>query len=310
LTDTGLVFLERKEKDQNVDRECIYWKPWLTFFLQGMLSEEVKVAGLVESIKDGKFTLDQYLFGFHSDHCLRLQELCNALRSGSTNQSISMPSSLIGHPERPLSLEEVLKICNEDFNVQGRQSIASLRAELTLLPSQHADQSNCLLRLSDALSRRFSQWAQIDDLEEAISSYEVLLSLIPNSHYQFLEALLGLCSSLYQRFYLLSHADDLQNLLRYLNLQCDVLNQRDLLLAPVQAQLGKLSRVSRSTQEGPESEPSVDIEDQINYFDGINGGLRHADGDCIGMFPSLSYFPGSIYTFGTSYRPQLVLLTC
>lgn len=241
-----------------------------------MLSEEVKVAVLVKSIKDGKFSLDQYLFGFHSDHCLRLQELCNALRSGSTNQSTSMPSSLIGHPERPLSLEEVLKICNEDFHVQGRQSITSLRAELTLLPSQHADQSNCLLRLSDALSRRFYQWAQLDDLEEAISSYEVLLSLIPDSHYQYLEALLGLCSSLYQRFYILGHADDLQNLLRYLNLQCDVLNQQGLLLAPVQAQLGKLSRVSESTQE---AEPSVDIDDQSDHFDGINGGLRHEDDD-------------------------------
>jgi hypothetical protein len=183
----------------------------------------VKVAGLVESIKDGRFTLDQYLFGFQGDQCQRLEDLCNALRSGLANGSISKSSFSIGHPERPLSLDEILKICNGDFHVQERQSISSLRAELTSLPPQRADRSNCLLRLADALSRRFSQWAQTDDLEEAISSYEALLSLIPNFHYQYLEALLGLCSSLYQHFYLLDQADDLKNLLRYLELQYDVL---------------------------------------------------------------------------------------
>ena len=272
MTDTGLVSLELKEKDQNVYQENYSFdsKLWLTFLLQGILLEEAKVAGLVESIKDGRFILDQYLFGFDSDHCLRLQALCNALQSGSTNQPISMSSFLRGHPERPLSLDEILQICNGDFHVQGRQSIASLRAELTLLPSQHTDRSNCLLRLSDALSRRFSQWAQTDDLEEAISSYEAILSLIPNSHYKYLEALLGLCFSLYQRFYLLGHSEDRKNLLRYLQLQSDVVNQRGLLLTPIRAQLGKFHRESGSANEGPESEPSTDIikEGQIDFFDG------------------------------------------
>jgi len=210
------------------------------FFLQGVPEEEAKVTWIIESLKDGRLTLDQYLFGFHDDHCLRLQDLCNVLRSSSTKEPIPLASFLSAHPERPLSLDELLKIFKGDLHVQGsiqRQSISSLRAKLSLLPTQHADRSSCLLYLADALYRRYSQWAQKDDLEEAIWSYKEALSLIPNSHYYYLEALLGLCSSLYQRYYLLGHADDLENLLWYLDLQCDVLNRRRSLLAPVEVQL-------------------------------------------------------------------------
>ena len=204
-----------------------------------MLSEEAKVAGLIDSIKDGRLKLDQYLFGFHDDRHLRLQDLCNMLQSGSTNEPIPMEWFLSAHPERPLSLDELLKIFNGD-HVQGsipRQSITSLRAKLSLLPTRHADRSGFLLRLGDALLRRFSQWAQNDDLEEAIWSYKEALLLIPKSHYYYIESLLGLCSSLYQRYYLLGHADDLKNLLLYLDLQCDVLDQQRSLLAPVEVQL-------------------------------------------------------------------------
>ena len=204
-----------------------------------MSSEEAKVAGLIESVKDGRFRLDQYLFGFHEDRHLRLQDLCNMLRSGSTNQSMSMDSFLSAHPERPLSLDELLNIFKGDLPVQGsipRQSITSLRAKLSLLPTRHADRSGFLLHLGDALIRRFSQWAQKDDLEEAIWSYKEALSLVPNSHY-YLESLLGLCSSLSQRYCLLGQADDLKNLLLYLDLQCDVLNRQHSLLSFVEVQL-------------------------------------------------------------------------
>lgn len=186
--------------------------------------------------------MDQYLFGFQ-DRYFRLQYLCTALRSGSINQPISRPSFLTGHPQRPMSLDELLKICNGGFHFTERQSILSLRAELNLLPSEHANRPSCLLRLADALSRRFYQWDQRDDLEEAIWFYQEALSLLPNSHYHYLETLLGLCSSIYQR-YLLGDADDLQNLLRYLDLQYDVLNQQRSLLAPIQAQFDKLCQHS------------------------------------------------------------------
>jgi hypothetical protein len=202
--------------------------------------EEAEVARLIESIKDGRLRLDQYLFGLHDDRCLRLQDLCDMLRSGSTNQPIPMDSFLSAHPERPLSLDELLNISKGDLHVHGsihRQSITSLRAKLSLLPTRHADRSSLFLCLGDALLRRFSQWAQKDDLEEAIWSYKEALSLIPNSHYYYLEALLGLCSSLYQRYCLLGHDDDLNNLLLYLDLQCDVLSRQRLLLAPVEVQL-------------------------------------------------------------------------
>ena len=205
-----------------------------------MSSEEAKVAGLIESMKDGRLKLDQYLFGFHDDRHLHLQDLGNMLRSGSTNQPIPMDSFLSTHPERPLSLDELLNIFKGDLHVQGsipRQSIASLRAKLSLLPTRHADRSGFLLPLGDALLRRFSQWAQKDDLEEAIWSYKEALSLIPNSHYYYLESLLGLCSSLYQRYHLLGHADDLKDLLFYLDLQCEVINQQHSLLALVEVQL-------------------------------------------------------------------------
>ena len=161
------------------------------------------------------------------------------LRSGSTNHPIPMDSFLSIHPERPLSLDELLNHFEGDIHGQGsihRQSITSLRAKLSLLLTRHVDRSSSLLHLGDALLRRFSQWTQKDDLEEAIWSYKEALSLIPNSHYYYLEALLGLCSSLYQRYYLLGHADDLKNLLSYLDLQCDILNRQRLLLAPAEVQ--------------------------------------------------------------------------
>jgi len=199
---------------------------------------------------------------------MHLQDLCNALRSGSTDQPMPMSSLLTGHPERPLSLDELLGICNGDsYGSTQRQSIVSLRAALSLFPSQHTDRPSCLLRFADALLRRFSQWAQRDDLEEAIWSYQEALSLIPNSHYLYLETLLGLCSSLYQRFYLLGHADDLKHLLRYLELQYDLLNQRRSLLAPVESQLEKILRDSGSTENGPEvaqSEVEVDSCNRIS----------------------------------------------
>ena len=209
-----------------------------------MSSEDAKVEGLIESIKDGRLRLDQYLFGLDDDRSLRLKDLCDRLRSGSTNQPIPMDSFLPAHPERPLSLDELLNVFEGNHHEHGpihRQSIISVRAKLSLPPTPHADRSSSFLQLADALSTRFSQWSQKDDLEEAIWSYEEALSLIPNSHYHYLEALLGLCSSLYQRYYLLGHADDLKNLLLYLDLQCDVLNRQRSLLAPVEVQLRRLS---------------------------------------------------------------------
>ena len=215
---------------------------FVNFFSQGGSSEEARGAELIESIKDGRLRLDQYLFGFHDDRCSLLEDVYLLLRpgSGSTNQRIPMESFLSAHPERPLSLDELSSNFKGDFHVQGllhRQSITSLRAKLSLLPTRHADRSSSLLRLGDALFRRFSQWAQKDDLEEAIWAYKEVLSLISNSHYYYLEALLGVCSSLYQRYYLLGHADDLKNLLLYLDLQCDILNPQRSLLAPVDVQL-------------------------------------------------------------------------
>jgi hypothetical protein len=221
-----------------------------------MSSEDTKVAGLIESIKDGRLRLDQYLFGLHNDRGMRLLDLCDMLRSGSTNQAVEMDSFLSAHPERPLSLDELLNVFEGDHQLHcsiHRQSITSLRAELSLLPTRHADRSSLFLRLGDALLRRFSQWSQKDDLEEAIWCYEKALSFIPNSHYYYLEALLGLCSSLYQRYYLLGHADDLKNLLLFLDLQCDVFSRQCSLLAPVEAQL---------------SRPSPDL-------DGFNGSVPH-----------------------------------
>ena len=158
-----------------------------------------------------------------------------------------MDSFLSAHPERPLSFDELSNAFEGDHHVHGslpRQSIISLRAELSSLPARDAERrSSSFLRLGDALLRRFSQWAQKDDLEEAIWFYEEALSLIPNSHYHYLEALLGLCSSLLQRYYLLGHADDLHNLLLHLDLQCDLLNRHCSLLASIKVELCRPSPV-------------------------------------------------------------------
>ena len=131
--------------------------------------------------------------GSQSGYCLCLQ-YCTALQSGSTNQSIS--KLLPGHPERPLFLDELMKICDGDFSVE-RQSIRSLHAELGLLPSDHANRSSCLLRL---VLEDFTNGIRDVILTE---QYGIMSMHCHPCHCQYLETLLGLCSSIYQRLDLL-----------------------------------------------------------------------------------------------------------
>ncbi|KAF8802236.1 hypothetical protein BYT27DRAFT_7113113 [Phlegmacium glaucopus] len=113
--------------------------------------------------------------------------------------------------------------------------IDSVRSELNALPPQHPDKGIWLLRLADALSRRFWQLNQKDDLEEAIWYYQEALSLLPYTHYHFLEAILGLCSSVYHRLRLLGQQEDSRKLLVHIEAQGKL--NFDSLLRPVKAQL-------------------------------------------------------------------------
>ena len=119
---------------------------------------------------------------------------------------------LKGHPKRLLSLDDLVDIHLENFqSLLKHRYIHRLRSQLNALPPDDPNKSTWLLRLADILSRRFWQFDQKDDLEEAIWYYEEALSLLPQTHYHFLEAIMGFCSCVYQRFQLLGHLDDVKN---------------------------------------------------------------------------------------------------
>ena len=142
---------------------------------------------------------------------------------------------LKGHPQRLLSLDDFAGIWQGKIKSLPHLRIYRVRSGLNALQPQDPDKGIGLLRLADALSRRFWQLNQRDDVEEAIWYYEEAVSLLPKTHYHFLEAILGLCSSLYQRFRLLGHLDDLKKLLGHLQTEHSL--DLESLLAPVKAQL-------------------------------------------------------------------------
>ena len=143
---------------------------------------------------------------------------------------------LEGHPKRLLSLGDLVDIFSANFqSLLEHRNIHRVRSQLNGLRQDDLDKGTWLLRLGDVLSRRFWQWDQKDDLEEAIWYYEEALSLLPQTHYQFLEAILGFCSCVYQRFQLLGHLDDLKKLLEHLDTEQSL--NLESLLTPVKAQL-------------------------------------------------------------------------
>jgi hypothetical protein len=193
------IFVSLELKEDIGQELCIQLQGLILLFLQGMLSKEAQLA-LIESIKDGRLTLDQYLFGSQDDHCLCL----------------------------PLSLDELLMETLMWSVNQYAVYMPNLSYSHLTMPIERA-----IFSASNAHPRDFANGIR-GDLDRAIWSYEQALSLLPKGHYRYLETLLGLCSSIYQRFYLLRRADDLKNLRRYLDLQHDELNQKDSVLALVQ----------------------------------------------------------------------------
>ena len=179
------------------------------------------------------------------------------------------PHFLEGHPKRLLSLDDLMDIRSSNFqSLLEHHYIHRLRSQLNSLPPDDPDKGKWLLRLADALSRRFWQLDQKDDLEEAIWYYEEALSLIPQTHYHFLEAILGFCSCIYRRFQLLGHLDDLKKLLKHLYTEQSL--NLEFLLAPVKAQLQsqQLSPVFSHPFNLPESKsPPIGFQTLIlNYL--------------------------------------------
>ena len=172
-----------------------------------------------------------------------LRNLINQLRSDYipfcdqyATPAIEIPDFLTGHPKRLLSLDDLVDIRLANFqSLLEHHHIHRLRSQLNALPPDDPDKGIWLLRLADALSRRFWQLNQKDDLEEAIWYYKEALSLLPQTHYHYLEAILGFCSCVYQRFQLLGHLDDLKKLLEHLHTEHNL--NAESLLTPVKAQL-------------------------------------------------------------------------
>ena len=161
-----------------------------------------------------------------------------------------IPHFLKGHPKRLLSLDDLVDIHLANFqSLLEHHYIHRLRSKINALPPDDPDKGTWLLRLADALSRRFWQLDLKDDLEEAIWYYEEALTLLPQTHYHFLEATLGVCSCVYQRFRLLCLLDDLVKLLDYLHTEKNL--NVESLLTPVKVQLQSLPthKISHSKEK-------------------------------------------------------------
>ncbi|KAF8802245.1 hypothetical protein BYT27DRAFT_7197341 [Phlegmacium glaucopus] len=215
IVENGIVFLELKNGISLVEERAI-----------------------IDQMEGGQITVEQYLFGSSDDRSTVLSYLINELRSVHTPKrhryTMRDRETLMGHPKRLLSLDDLMGIHGEKSLLQ-RRHIDSVRSELNALPPQHPDKGIWLLRLADALSRRFWQLNQKDDLEEAIWYYEEAVSLLSQTHYHFLEAILGLCSSVYHRFRLLGQLEDLKKLLDRLHAERNL--NFESLISPVKAQL-------------------------------------------------------------------------
>jgi hypothetical protein len=198
---------------------------------------------IIDQIEGGQITLEQYLFESNENHSMLLRNLINELRSKYipfcdqyAMPAKEIPNSLMGHPKRLLSLDDLVDIRIANFqSLLEHHHIHRLRSQLNALPPDDPDKGTWLLRLADVLSRRFWQLNQKDDLEEAIWYYEEALSLLPQTHYHFLEAILGFCSCVYQRFQLLGHLDDIKKLLEHLYTEHNL--NMESLLTPVKARL-------------------------------------------------------------------------
>ena len=187
----------------------------------------IEELSIINQIESSQITLEVYLFGSSENHSMLLRNLINQLRSDYMPfcDQYAMPAKgklkfLKGHIKRLLSLDELLEIHLANFqSLLDHHNIHRLCRQLNALPPDDPDNGAWLLRLADALSRRFWQLDQKDDLEEAIWYYEEALSLLPQTHYHFLEVILGFCSCVYQRFQLLGHLDDLKKLLEHLHIE-------------------------------------------------------------------------------------------
>jgi hypothetical protein len=210
-------------------------------YLQSLLTLEEQ--SIIDQIKEGQITVEQYLFGSGENHIIQLRYLINQLRSDYMpfRDQYAMPAKeippfLIGHPKRLLSLDDLVDIRLVNFqSLMEHHYIHRLRSQLNSLSPDDPDKGTWLLRLADVLSRRFWQLKQKDDLEEAIWYYQEALSLLPQTHYHFLEAILGFCSCVYHRFQLLGHLEDLKKLLEHLHIEHNL--NLESLLTPVKAQL-------------------------------------------------------------------------
>ena len=171
---------------------------------------------------------------------------------------------LKGHPQRFLSLDDFAGLWQGKLESLSHHRLHSVRSKLNALQPQDPDRGTGLLRLADALSRRFWQLNQRDDVEEAIWCYEEAVSLLPKTHYHFLEAILGLCSSLYQRFRLLGHLDDLKKLLGHLQTEHNL--DLESLLAPVKAQLqARPKQLIDESSDSDSEEPHFTPEELVRH---------------------------------------------
>lgn len=151
------------------------------------------------------------------------------VRDGSIKMIPTGSHSLAGHPHRLLSLIDVLNMILPDSvllpypntlprifptGTSGSNpmaeagSIEDFRSKINLsAQKQSDDRIVCMLRLGEVLFRRFVQWEEPQDLNEAIFYYKSAWKSTKSSILG-LEACLGLCESLYRRLVIGNNFED------------------------------------------------------------------------------------------------------
>lgn len=212
--------------------------------LDDLLQHELLHHFLVDGVDLSDYLQDQLTEA--SDMISRLEEIGNKARSGNIEVTFFPLDTTIdpcsfnelrGHPHRLLSLIEVvhlagLKLSSSDSPVApDTENIEAFRLWLNHPPTEQSgeDQIICMLRLGEALLRRFSQYHEREDLDEAIFYFqEGLTSTSATSPILHLEACLALCGSLYWRFLLRRNFEDLVELVKALNAQTSHISSKGL----------------------------------------------------------------------------------
>ncbi|PPQ72621.1 hypothetical protein CVT24_005112 [Panaeolus cyanescens] len=202
----------------------------------------------IEALRRDDNTIKNYLFGFQVGEVvptigggadsdmqpqprrLLLSQIISRFASenglSTTTRNTPFPldafKPLQHHPCQPLTLDSLLQVLHGEVLLDEaleRQSIPAIRAELRSVNEGDAQAPAILRRLANRLLNHGFDFADKDNIDEAIFFYRHAEKVTPINSYQYLEIVLGLCNAHHCRYRLLGMGEDFDSLMRYLDIQ-------------------------------------------------------------------------------------------